>query len=70
MLEQLGKAQFSSKEGNGTGLYNLNQRLTGLFGRQASLDMKSEPGKGTEVSIKIPFQTGREGNGDAQGFNR
>ncbi|MEC1262834.1 sensor histidine kinase [Bacillus swezeyi] len=70
MLEQLGKAQSSSKEGNGTGLYNLNQRLTGLFGRQASLDMKSEPGKGTEVSIKIPFQAGREGNGDAQGFNR
>lgn len=70
MLGQLGQAPAPSKEGNGTALYNVNQRLTGLFGHQAALQIASELDKGTEISFKIPFQTEREGNRDAQGINR
>ncbi|MHB0829724.1 LytS/YhcK type 5TM receptor domain-containing protein [Bacillus licheniformis] len=70
MLGQLGQAPAPSKEGNGTALYNVNQRLTDLFGHQAALQIASELDKGTEISFKIPFQTEREGNRDAQGINR
>ncbi|MEC3605618.1 sensor histidine kinase [Bacillus glycinifermentans] len=61
MLDQLGKTPLPSKEGNGTALYNLNQRLTGLFGQQAALKLTSESDSGTEVSFKIPFKSQREG---------
>ena len=33
-LEQLGKMVVSSKKGTGTALYNINERLIGLFGKK------------------------------------
>ncbi|MDI5788495.1 ATP-binding protein [Bacillus licheniformis] len=61
MLGQLGQAPAPSKEGNGTALYNVNQRLTGLFGHQAALQIASELDKGTEISFKIPFKPKERG---------
>ncbi|MCY8547766.1 sensor histidine kinase, partial [Bacillus vallismortis] len=67
---ELGKMPFPSKEGTGTALYNLNQRLTGLFGQQAVLNIKSEVQKGTEVSFQVPMQQMKEGEKHAHGVNR
>ncbi len=38
----------------GIGIRNVTERLRVLFGDQFSLDVKSEPGKGTMVSFSIP----------------
>ncbi len=42
LLSVLGNRPLPSKEGTGTALYNLNQRLIGLFGPQAALRLESE----------------------------
>ncbi|MDL9994915.1 two-component system sensor histidine kinase LytS [Bacillus stercoris] len=69
VLQELGKKPFPSKEGTGTALYNLNQRLIGLFGQQAALHISSEVHKGTEVSFQVPMQQMKEGEEHAQGVN-
>ncbi len=53
-LEQLGKMVVSSKKGTGTALYNINERLVGLFGKDTMLHIESELNKGTEVTFIIP----------------
>ncbi|ABS24143.1 sensor histidine kinase [Bacillus cytotoxicus] len=55
-LEQLGKAVVTSKKGTGTALYNINERLIGLFGKETTLHIQSELQKGTEVFFAIPIQ--------------
>ena len=55
-LEQLGKAVVVSKKGTGTALYNINQRLIGLFGKETILHIESEVEKGTEIVFTIPIQ--------------
>ncbi|MGW8263654.1 ATP-binding protein, partial [Bacillus sp. LR--39] len=69
VLPELGKKPFPSKEGTGAALYNLNQRLIGLFGQQAALHISSEVHKGTEVSFQVPMQQMKEGEEHAQGVN-
>lgn len=44
---------FSADGGSGIGLWNINSRLRKIFGR--GLSVKSEAGKGTEVTFTIPF---------------
>ncbi|GGE80835.1 sensor histidine kinase [Priestia taiwanensis] len=55
-LEQLGKAIVSSKKGTGTALYNINERLMGLFGDGTTLHIASQLEGGTEVSFTIPTE--------------
>ncbi|MDM5191059.1 sensor histidine kinase [Bacillus sp. DX4.1] len=63
-LEQLGKTVVASKKGTGTALYNINQRLIGLFGKDTTLHIDSEVEKGTEIFFTIPIQRiGEEENG-------
>ncbi|MCE4149010.1 hypothetical protein LJD22_21005, partial [Bacillus velezensis] len=51
-------------------LYNLNQRLIGLFGPKAALRLESETGKGTDVSFELPLKLMTKGEEHAEGVNR
>lgn len=53
-VEQLSVAPIHSEIGNGLALYNVNRRLTMMFGIHSALQIKSELDKGTEVSFSIP----------------
>lgn len=55
-LPELGKKVVASKEGSGTALQNLNERLHGLYDPHTGLKIKSSPA-GTTVKMKIPYQT-------------
>ncbi|PKJ52309.1 two-component system sensor histidine kinase LytS [Bacillus sp. SN10] len=59
-LEQLGKMVVSSKKGTGTALYNINERLIGLFGKETMLYIESEVNEGTEITFVIPKKVGEE----------
>lgn len=52
-MAQLLKAPVKSLEGTGTALFNLDQRLRGIFGRQAALSIHSD--QGTDISFRIPM---------------
>ena len=39
----------------GTGLVNIRKRLHFYYGDEFSLDIKSQPQKGTEVTMVLPF---------------
>ncbi|WP_242221951.1 sensor histidine kinase [Bacillus cereus group sp. BfR-BA-01380] len=66
-LERLGKAIVSSKKGTGTALYNINERLMGLFGKDTTLHIVSEREAGTEISFTIPIQ--RKGGSDIENIS-
>uniref|UniRef100_A0A942YET4 histidine kinase n=3 Tax=Neobacillus citreus TaxID=2833578 RepID=A0A942YET4_9BACI len=51
---QISRAPIASKSGNGLALYNVNRRLTMVFGEEAALKVKSEINIGTEISLSIP----------------
>ena len=55
-LPELGKKVVASKEGSGTALQNLNERLHGLYDPHTGLEIKSSP-TGTTVKMRIPYQT-------------
>ena len=50
-LEQLGKMVVSSKKGTGTALYNINERLIGLFGKETMLHIESEVNEGQRLLL-------------------
>ncbi|WP_406620743.1 LytS/YhcK type 5TM receptor domain-containing protein [Bacillus atrophaeus] len=70
IVTQLGNKPLPSKEGTGTALYNLNQRLVGLFGQQAALQITSGIDNGTEVSFQVPLKQMKEGEEHGEGVNR
>ena len=47
----------SSKDGSGTALFNIKERLTALYNQDARFVISSNPGKGTCVSIILPAKT-------------
>ncbi|ALF60378.1 LytS/YhcK type 5TM receptor domain-containing protein [Psychrobacter urativorans] len=47
----------SSKDGSGTALFNIKERLTALYSQDARFAISSHPGKGTCVSISLPAKT-------------
>lgn len=52
--KQIGKHAVPSVNGTGLGLYNVNRRLTMLFGSASALQINSAPGRGTEIYFTIP----------------
>ncbi|MGB7999018.1 MAG: sensor histidine kinase [Anaerobacillus sp.] len=53
-LAELGTSHVHSQSGTGLGLYNVNRRLTMLFGSEASLQMNSILHEGTTICFMIP----------------
>lgn len=53
-IQMLGKHTISSKSGIGIGLYNVNRRLTMLFGEQSALSFKLREKSGLCVSFQLP----------------
>ncbi|MCM3666876.1 sensor histidine kinase [Mesobacillus subterraneus] len=53
-INQLGNQIIDSEKGSGIALFNVNRRLTMMFGKKASLQIESEPGKGTKFTFSIP----------------
>ncbi|MFE8700392.1 LytS/YhcK type 5TM receptor domain-containing protein [Cytobacillus sp. FJAT-54145] len=53
-IEQLGVDRVESEKGTGIGLYNVNRRLTMMYGREAMLNIESQVDIGTKITFKIP----------------
>lgn len=53
-IDQLGKQMIDSEKGSGIALYNVNRRLSMMFGEKASLQIESKTGNGTKVTFSIP----------------
>jgi two-component system sensor histidine kinase LytS len=51
---QISKAPIHSETGTGLALYNVNRRLTIMYGAGAALQIKSERKKGTEIAFSVP----------------
>lgn len=51
---QISKTPIHSEIGNGVALYNVNRRLTIMFGDDAAIQIKSELDKGTEITFSVP----------------
>jgi two-component system LytT family sensor kinase/two-component system sensor histidine kinase LytS len=45
----------STKDGSGSALFNIKERLTALFSQDATFRMESKQGEGTKVSIILPI---------------
>lgn len=60
LLNQIGKKVTDSISGTGMALYNINRRLTMMFGEQAALHFHSKKHKGTKVNFTIPKPNERE----------
>jgi two-component system, LytTR family, sensor histidine kinase LytS len=48
------KTPITSESGSGLALYNVNRRLTIMYGDQAGLQINSEQNKGTEIGFSVP----------------
>ncbi|MFD2372010.1 LytS/YhcK type 5TM receptor domain-containing protein [Brevibacillus sp. GCM10020057] len=58
LLSVLGKMPTKSKEGNGIGAHNVNQRLVSLLGADTALVYSNKPEGGCQVTFSIPIQKG------------
>lgn len=54
-LKELGKQTVHSKKGTGTALFNINERLIGIYNGIADFHINSEIGIGTKITISIPL---------------
>jgi two-component system sensor histidine kinase LytS len=54
LIEKLGKEPVNSIEGNGIGVYNVNQRLIGLFGEDSRLFIENKLEGGCRFTFNIP----------------
>lgn len=68
LLQELTEQPIKSESGTGTALYNLNQRLIGIFDPLARLQISSELGEGTSILINIPIS--ERGGNHALSFSR
>ncbi|SER60903.1 two-component system, LytT family, sensor histidine kinase LytS [Gracilibacillus ureilyticus] len=57
-FELLGKEPITSLNGNGTALYNINERLKGIMGEESRLQFINLPNEGSAVLFKIRAFTG------------
>jgi two-component system, LytTR family, sensor histidine kinase LytS len=51
---QICKSPLLSESGSGLALYNVNRRLTIMYGIHSGLQIKSELNKGTEIGFSVP----------------
>lgn len=56
-INLLGKQIVNSKKGNGTAIYNISERLKGIYSGQASFTINSKVDVGTTIVISIPFNS-------------
>jgi two-component system sensor histidine kinase LytS len=54
-LEELGKKVVNSQNGNGTAIFNISERLKGIYNGQASFKIDSQEDQGTKIVISIPL---------------
>jgi two-component system sensor histidine kinase LytS len=54
-LSLLGKEIMQSETGTGMGLYNVNKRLTMMFGKMSAIHIESEQNQGTRIEFRIPY---------------
>ncbi|MFY0543484.1 LytS/YhcK type 5TM receptor domain-containing protein [Brevibacillus sp. H7] len=54
LLDQLGQTPVKSRDGNGIGVHNVNQRLVSLFGPQARLHYANREEGGCRIRFAIP----------------
>lgn len=59
-LVVLGTQIVESKKGSGTAIFNICQRLKGIYGDRAYLTLDSKENQGTSTTISIPI-SGQEG---------
>ncbi|QGH33177.1 sensor histidine kinase [Gracilibacillus salitolerans] len=57
ILTLLGTEPMDQQNGNGTALYNINERLKGIMGEKSQLYFHNYPEKGSSVSFKIVVHT-------------
>ncbi|MFC3884928.1 LytS/YhcK type 5TM receptor domain-containing protein [Bacillus songklensis] len=69
-LETLGRETVQSKEGTGTSLYNIRERLEGIYGSKARFSIESKEGEGTKVQITIPLGEKGVNENDVESFHR
>lgn len=55
LLGKLGAKPVASRSGNGIGVYNINQRLIGLFGDEARLHIENKAKGGCRFMFSIPY---------------
>lgn len=55
VLSRLGEMPLNEGEGTGIGIYNINQRLMSMFGRETRLMIENLAGGGCGISFRIPF---------------
>lgn len=56
-IKSLGKQTVHSKKGTGTALFNINERLVGIYNGTAEFHIQSEIGIGTKITISIPLSS-------------
>ena len=54
-LRSINETILTGKHSVGFGIYNVSVRLRNYFGKGSTVSIKSEPGKGTEVTILIRY---------------
>jgi two-component system sensor histidine kinase LytS len=54
VIDQLGNVRIKQGNGNGVGVYNVNQRLISLLGASSSLQICNQPEGGSVITFKIP----------------
>ncbi|MGJ7922528.1 LytS/YhcK type 5TM receptor domain-containing protein [Neobacillus sp. LXY-4] len=54
-VQLLGKQVVDSNKGNGMAVFNINERLKGIYNGQAHFSVKSKANFGTNITITIPF---------------
>ncbi|WP_042461882.1 sensor histidine kinase [Neobacillus dielmonensis] len=56
-LGLLGKQVLDSKKGSGTAIFNITERLKGIYNGQAHLRIQSKVDQGTTITISIPYDS-------------
>jgi two-component system sensor histidine kinase LytS len=56
-LKSLSKQVVPSAGGNGTAIFNISERLKGIYNNQAHFKVDSKVGEGTTVNILIPLES-------------
>lgn len=69
LLEKLGQETVTSNEGNGTGLYNVNQRLISLLGNGSHLYFENQDRGGSRIFFSLPIKNKGEKPHEIQDFD-